>query len=93
MFNTHHSKLMAGAALASVLLAGCGGSDSSGSSGQVGTGPNPPEPRPPVQQTITAVADYVRDLIAGSTADNTVPRDINGLTLATDDQAAPAMVN
>ena len=91
MFNTHHSKLMAGAVLASAMLAGCGSSDSG--SGQVGTGPNPPDPQPPVQQTITAVADYVRDLIAGSTADNTAPRDINGLTLATDDQAAPAAVN
>ena len=90
MFNTHHSKLMAGAVLASAMLAGCGSSDSSD---HAGPGPNPPDPQPPVQQTITAVADYVRDLIAGSTADNTAPRDINGLTLATDDQAAPAMVN
>ena len=90
MFNTHHSKLMAGAVLASAMLPGCGSSDSSD---QAGTGTNPPVPQPPMQQTITAVADYVRDLIAGSTADNTAPRDINGLTLATDDQAAPAAVN
>lgn len=90
MFNTHHAKLMAGAVLAGAMLAGCGSSDSSD---QAGPGPNPPGPQPPVQQTITAVADYVRNLIAGSTADNTEPRDINGLTLATDDQAAPATVN
>lgn len=90
MFNKHHSQLMAGAVLASAVLAGCGSSDSSG---QVGTGPNSPDPQPPVQQTITAVADYVRSLIDGSTADNTEPRDINGLTLATDDQAEPAAVN
>ena len=91
MFNTHPSKLMAAAVLAGALLTGCGSSDSG--DGQAGTGPGTPGPQPPVQQTITAVADYVRDLIAGSTADNTAPRDINGLTLASDDQAAPAAVN
>ena len=51
------------------------------------------EIQPPVQQTITAVADYVRNLIAGSTANNTQPLDINGLTLAADDRAEPAAVN
>ena len=90
-----HSTLMTGAVLASALLAGCGSSDGDG--GQVGsgpgTGPGTPGTPPPVQQTITAVADYVRNLIAGSTADNTQPLDINGLTLAADDQAQPAPVN
>lgn len=81
-------KLMAGAALATALLAGCGGD--SGGSGPVVVAP--PTPMPPMQQTITAVADYVRDLIASMGA-NTEPRDINGLTLAADDTSEPAAVN
>ena len=85
-----NSKLMTGAVLASALLAGCGG-DSGG--GQFTTGPTPtPTPTPPMQQTITAVADYIRNLIA-SNGENTEPIDINGLTLAADDQAEPAVVD
>ncbi len=83
MFN-FNVKLVTGAALAGVLLAGCGG-DSSGP--VVGT----PPPTPPME-TITAVAEYVRNLI-GTTAENTEPIDINGLTLVADDTSAPAAVN
>ena len=83
-----NSKLMTGAVLASALLAGCGG-DSGG--GQASTGPAP-TPTPPMAQTITAVADYIRNLIA-SNGENTEPIDINGLTLATDDTSEPAPVN
>ncbi len=90
-FKPHSKALWTGAVLATALLAGCGSSDGDG--GPVGTGPVNPNPQPPVQQTITAVADYVRNLIAGSTADNAQPLDINGLTLAADDQAQPAPVN
>ena len=79
-----NSKLMTGAVLASALLAGCGG-DSGG--GQVSTGPTPP-----MEQTITAVVDYIRNLIA-TTSDNTEPIDINGLTLAADDKSEPAVVD
>ena len=79
-----NSKLMTGAVLASALLAGCGG-DSGG--GQASTGP-----APPMEQTITAVADYIRNLIA-SNGENTEPIDINGLTLAADDKAEPAVVD
>ena len=89
-FKLHSKALWTGAVLASALLAGCGSSDGDG---PVGTGPGTPDPQPPVQQTITAVADYVRNLIAGSTADKTQPLDINGLTLAADDKAEPAPVN
>ena len=45
-----------------------------------------------MQQTITAVADYIRNLIA-SNGENTEPIDINGLTLAADDKAEPAVVD
>ena len=87
----HPSKLMAGAVLASAFLAGCGSSSSDGD-GQASTGPGTNPPAPPVQQTITAVADYVRSLCA-STGDKTEPVDINGLTLATDDRSEPAVVD
>ena len=89
----HHSKLMAGAVLASAFLAGCGSSSGDGDGGnQASTGPGTSPPAPPVQQTITAVADYVRNLFA-STGDKTEPVDINGLTLATDDRSEPAAVD
>ena len=59
------SKLMVGAALSAVLLAGCGGGGA-----------------PPVmEQTIS-------QLIA-----NSDPIDINGLTLASDDNSDPTLVN
>ncbi|MEO5607850.1 MAG: hypothetical protein ABIR13_09780 [Polaromonas sp.] len=78
-----NSKLMTGAVLTSALLAGCGGD----SGGYASTGPTQP-----MDQTITAVADYIRNLIA-SNGENTEPIDINGLTLATDDTSEPAPVN
>lgn len=85
-------KLMAGALLASTLLVGCGSSDNG--DGQVSTGPitPTPTPTPPIEQTITAVVDYIRSLIA-STGDNAEPTEVNGLTLAADDKAEPAVVN
>lgn len=86
-------KLMAGALLASTLLVGCGSSDNG--DGEVSTGPTPtptPTPTPPMEQTITAVVDYIRSLMA-STGDNAEPAEVNGLTLAADDKAEPAAVN
>ena len=85
-------KLMAAAALAGALLAGCGGGNDSDSGG---TGPvvvAPPETTPPMEQTITSVVDYIRNLIA-STGENAEPVNINGLTLAGDDKAEPAAIN
>ena len=48
---------------------------------------------PPGQQTqtITAVVDFIKNLIA-SNGENTDPIDINALTLAADDNAEPAAV-
>ena len=84
-------KLMTAVALASALMAGCGG-DSSGDSPGDGGGNGGVDPGTPVQQTITNVADYVRNLIA-SAGGNTEPIDVNGLKLVPNDTAAPAAVN
>ena len=81
------SKLMTGAVLASALLAGCG----DGGSGHAFNGTSP-TPTPPMERTITAVAEFIRNLIA-SNGENTEPIDINGLTLAADDKAEPAVVD
>ena len=78
-----NSRLMAGAALSAVLLAGCGGG-ASGGEGDVAAGPPGP-----MEQTITAVAEYIQNLIA-SNGENTDPIDINPLTLAADDTSEPA---
>lgn len=71
-------KLMAGAALAAALLAGCGGSSNGVAVGPVG----------PMEQTITSVAAFIENLIASNGA-NTDPIDINSLKLAVDDTSEP----
>ena len=79
-----NSKLMTVAALSAMLLAGCGGSSSSGVVGDgSGGGAN---------QTITDVFGYINQLIVSNDA-NSTPIDINGLTLATDDTSEPTVVN
>ena len=83
---------MAGATLSAVLLAGCGGSDggevSSGvGGGEVSSGVGGGTP-PVMEQTISNVFDYISQLIA-----NSDPIDINGLTLASDDNSDPTLVN
>ena len=74
---------MAGAALSAVLLAGCGGSG--GSEVAFGVGGGTP---PLMDQTISNVFDYISQLIA-----NSDPIDINGLTLASDDNPDLTLVN
>lgn len=78
------AKLMAGAALAGLLLAGCGGSSDGG-----GVFGGPP---PAANQTISDVFAYVNQLIATTDA-NSDPIDIDGLTLATDETSEPAVLN
>ena len=78
------AKLMAGAALAGLLLAGCGGSSDGG--GVFGGSP------PAANQTISDVFAYVNQLIATTDA-NSDPIDIDGLTLATDETSEPAVLN
>ena len=79
------SKLMTAAALSAMLLAGCGGSSSG--VGDAGGGVTPP-----ANQTIADVVAFINQLIVSNDA-NSNPIDINGLTLATDDTAEPAVVN
>ena len=80
-----NSKLMAGAALCAVLLAGCGG-DGGGNGGRDGA-----VVPPPAEQTITSVVEFIKNLIA-SNSENSDPIDINSLTLAADDTAEPVPV-
>jgi hypothetical protein len=75
-----NSKLMASAAFCAVLLAGCG----DGGGGGTAFAPSAPS-----EQTITAVADFIKNLMAGN-GENTDPIDINPLTLAADDTSEPA---
>lgn len=81
------SKLMAGSALCAALLAGCGGGGD-GNGGGLGAVTSPPGGG---ARTITAVADFIKNLIA-SNGENTDPIDINALTLAADDSSEPAAV-
>lgn len=77
-------KLLAGAALATTLLAGCGGDSG-------GNGPATPPP-PPMQQTITDVVGYIRNLFNTTTA-NSEPVGINNLNLVGNDKTEPAATN
>ncbi|MEO5661165.1 MAG: hypothetical protein ABIQ90_15425 [Polaromonas sp.] len=77
------AKLLAVGVLGASLLAGCGG-DSHDRDARV--------VQPPQEQTITAVADFIKNLIA-SNGENTDPIDINPLTLAADDTSEPASVD
>jgi len=79
-----NAKLLAGAALSALLLAGCGGGDD-----YVAAGVTPPVVQ---NQTITNVFAFISNLIANN-GENTDPIDINGLTLATDDTSEPTPLN
>lgn len=83
-----NSKLMTVAALSAILLAGCGGSSSNGVVGD-GSGGGV---TPPANQGIADVVAFINQLIVSNDA-NSDPIDINGLTLATDDSAEPAVIN
>lgn len=77
-------KLLSAAALCAALLAGCGG-------GGDGNGNGLASLTQPAQQTVTAVADFIKNLFV-SNGENSDPIDINSLTLAVDDTAEPAPV-
>jgi uncharacterized membrane protein len=73
-------KLMTGAALSALLIAGCGGGG--GSAGVTA-------PVMPVQQIVTSIVDFINNLIA-SNGENSEPIDINSLTVASDDNVDTA---
>lgn len=85
-----NSRLMTGAALTALLLAGCGGGggDDVQAGGGGGGGGNPP----PMEQTVTNVFDFISNLMANN-SENSDPIDINGLTLAADDSSEPTPFN
>lgn len=82
------TKLMAGSALCAVLLTACGGGGD-GNGGGLGAAVPPPGGG---TQTMTAVVDFIKNLIA-SHGENTDAIDINALTLAADDNSEPAAVD
>ena len=80
-------KLLAAAAVSSLLIIGCGGrtdrdpsaaGGGPGAAGDIGT-------------SVSALIAYMEGLIA--TDENSDPVDINSLTLATDDTAEPLPIN
>ncbi len=73
--------------LATAVLAGCGGGDSAA----VFTQPPPTPPAQTISDTVSALVQYVQQLIAAAD-DTSEPIDVNGLTLATDDIAEPSAI-
>lgn len=72
-------KLMAAALLSAALFTGC---SDGGGGGETAAASAPQE------QTITAVVDFIKSLIAGN-GENSEPIDINPLTLAADATSEP----
>ena len=67
--------LFLAALLSAALLAGCGGG-----------GGSAPAPAPDIGQSVSALFDFINNLVTDETSD---PIDINSLTLALDDTAEP----
>ena len=74
---------LASAALATALLAGCGGGGGNANAGIQSTD---------ISQDLTALYNFMVGLIAG-TSDSTDPIDVNALSLVTDDTAETTPVN
>ncbi|WP_309679980.1 hypothetical protein [Polaromonas sp.] len=89
-----NSRLMAGAALSALLLAGCGGGGgdevSAGVAGGVGGGVGTPPTA--MQQTVSNVFDFISQMIANN-SENSDPIDVNAMTLAADDTSEPTPFN
>jgi len=81
---TFNPRLMAGAALAAALLAGCGGSNDDHGANAGGS-----QPTGPVAQTITNVVAYINSLITDG-SDSAEPLDTSLITLVANDDAEPA---
>jgi hypothetical protein len=77
-----NSKWLVATALATALVAGCGGGDSGG--GQT----------PPTNPATSAqgVVDYLLALIANETTDLSEPKATDGISFATEDTAEPSAI-
>jgi hypothetical protein len=77
-----NSKWLVAAALATALVAGCGGGDSGG--GQT----------PPTTPSTSAkgVVDYLLALIANETTDLSEPKATDGISFATEETAEPSAI-
>lgn len=73
-----NSKLIPAAVLSAALVGGCGGGGGGGA-----------EAAPGIGQSVTAMIAFISNLIAG-TDETSDPIDINALSPAVDDKAAPA---
>ena len=81
-----NNKWLLGAALATMLVTGCG-SDGDGGGGGGGASASTN-----IGQSVSALVTYLNSLIAG-TSETSDPVDINSVTLATDDLADPTPIN
>ena len=80
-----NSKWLIAAAMATVLVAGCGSSDSIAVGGQA---PAPTNPATSAQ----GVVDFLLALISNETSDLSEPKPTDGITFATDDAAQPSAI-
>ena len=78
-----NSKWLLAAALATALVAGCGGGG-----GVAVSGPAPTSPATSAQ----GVVDFLLALIANETSDQSEPKAVDGITFATDDAAEPSAI-
>lgn len=78
------NQLLSAAALATVLISGCGGQNN-----DVTTAPNPAAN---IDMSVSALVTYLNGLISG-TSESADPVDVNPLTLAVDDTAEPTELN
>lgn len=82
--NKLNARLVLATVASTVLLAGCGGGGGSDSAADSVTPSSP--------QTLTAVVNYINNLITG-TSENGDPVDVNALTLAEADADEPVAID
>ena len=87
--NQLNKKLLLTGFVAVAILAGCGGSDNDNPTPTATPAiPPPPEPTVGTEQTVSAVLDYINNMIA-NLSENSDPVDVNSITLAVDDTVEP----
>ncbi len=86
-----NSKLWATAALATALIAGCGGGGSDSGGGYAGGGGQVPQPSSPATSA-QGVVDFLLALIANETSDLSEPKPTEAITFATEELAEPSPI-